>query len=120
MIRGKMVFEVLPAVAQDKSYALERWQRHTPSDTAVVYVGDDTNDEPVFHRVRTWGDISIAVGRERSNAEFVAETPRDVVWFIEWLAREWRWRGHETPANSTPADGTGPEPSELERAKSAR
>jgi trehalose-phosphatase len=121
VIRGKMVFEVLPAVARDKSYALEQWLKKTPNDTAVVYIGDDTNDEPVFHRVRSWGDVTIAVGRERSAAEFVAETPRDVVWFIEWLAREWRWRGHDGAGSNGGSTTATAEPSaEPERTKSAR
>jgi trehalose-phosphatase len=120
VIRGKMVFEVLPAVARDKSYALERWLRGTPNDTAVVYIGDDTNDEPVFQSVRGWGDVTIAVGRERSAAEFIAETPRDVVWFIEWLAREWRWRGRDADATNGPTAAAATEPAELERTKSAR
>lgn len=91
LIHGKMVFEVLPATGMDKAAALARWlpEKAVPG---LFYFGDDTNDEPVHALVRQLGGVAVAVGRTVSRAEFVLEAPEHVVWFLEWLTREWAAR----------------------------
>ncbi len=91
LVHGKMVFEVMPPVRWDKGSALERWLRPRRG-ALVVYLGDDTHDEPAFERARARGGVAVVVGRPFSRAEYVVASPREVVWFLEWLAREWRER----------------------------
>ena len=96
---GKRVFDLKPAIAWSKADALGVWlgtRRTGPAPrgkaprTLIVFLGDDTNDEPAYAWVRRRGGVSIAVGRKTSRAEFGVATPRHVVWFLEWLACEWR------------------------------
>jgi alpha,alpha-trehalase len=89
LVRGLEVFEILPDVAWDKSAALARWLRGL-RDPLVLYFGDDTVDEPVHAAVRARGGLAVAVGERASQAEFSLADPRQVVWFLEWLEREWR------------------------------
>jgi trehalose-phosphatase len=88
LVHGKKVFEVMPPVRWNKASALERWLR-TRRGALAFYFGDDTNDEPVFRRLRRDGGITVAVGRPGSRAEYLLGSPDEVVWFLEWLAREW-------------------------------
>ena len=89
ILHGKKVYEILPPGAPDKAGAMKAWiERHAPR-SAVFYFGDDSNDEPVHVNVRELGGISVAVGRNASRAEYALASPHDVVWFMEWLAREW-------------------------------
>jgi trehalose 6-phosphate phosphatase len=89
LVHGKRVFEVLPAVERDKSAALDGWLRPTGTQATVFYFGDDANDEPALERIRRHGGITVAVGAAVSRAEYRIESPREVVWFLEWLEREW-------------------------------
>lgn len=97
LVHGKMVFEVQPATGVDKAAALARW---LPEDgvPALFYFGDDTNDEPVHRLVRERGGVAVAVGRTVSRAEYALDSPAEVVWFLEWLAREWEARLPPAPA----------------------
>lgn len=92
LTRGKMVFEIMPATARGKNQAIDQWLAVTPPQSVVFYLGDDTNDEVVFSRLRAAGEITIAVSRERSAAEYRVDSTDEVVWFLEWLSREWAWR----------------------------
>jgi trehalose 6-phosphate phosphatase len=89
LVAGKKVFEILPALARDKSHALDRWLPRRPKRAVIFFFGDDANDEPLHRRVRRLRGIAVAVGRVRSRAEFVVPGPTDVAWFLEWLGREW-------------------------------
>jgi len=99
LVHGRTEFEVMPADGWDKAAALERWLESMPSGSVLVYFGDDTRDEPVHAAVRRRGGVAVAVGRIVSQAEFGLPTPGDVVWFLEWLDREWALR-HTAPAPS--------------------
>ncbi len=90
LVHGKRVFEVMPAVAWEKSAAVKLWLDRHPERTLFLYFGDDTNDEPVYGMVRERGGVAVAVGRTVSTAEYVLPSPSEVVWFLEWLEREWR------------------------------
>ena len=100
LIHGKRVFEVMPAVARDKSFAIERWLGLLPENSVSFYFGDDSNDEPAHERVRRYGGIAVAVGRPVSRAEYVVTSTSDVIWFLEWLEREWSVRHHSSPVAS--------------------
>ncbi|MBI1795741.1 MAG: trehalose-phosphatase [Candidatus Eisenbacteria bacterium] len=89
LVHGKRVFEIMPAVAWEKSAAVRMWLDARKGDGLLFYFGDDTNDEPVYSTVRERGGIAVAVGRTVSAAEYVLPSPAEVVWFLEWLEREW-------------------------------
>ncbi len=89
LVHGKRVFEVMPAVPWEKSAALRLWLDARGSTGTVFYFGDDTNDEPVHRMVRERDGIAVAIARTVSTAEFGLPSPSEVVWFLEWLEREW-------------------------------
>lgn len=100
LVHGKRVFEIMPAVPWEKSAALGLWLDARPERGTLIYFGDDTNDEPVHRLVRERGGIAVAVGRAVSAAEYGLPSPTEVVWFLEWLEREWtaHAEGREAPA----------------------
>lgn len=59
---GKCVVNVVPRDAPDKGRAVLALMRRAQAD-AVVYVGDDVNDEAVFERARP-GWFTVRVGRD--------------------------------------------------------
>jgi trehalose 6-phosphate phosphatase len=89
LVHGKRVFEVMPAVPWEKSAALKLWLEGRDSAGTLLFFGDDTNDEPVHRLVRERGGIAVAIGRVVSAAEFGLASPEEVVWFLEWLERQW-------------------------------
>jgi trehalose 6-phosphate phosphatase len=92
LVHGKRVFEVMPAVPWEKSAALKLWLDGREAQGTLLFFGDDTNDEPVHRLVRERGGIAVAVGRMVSAAEFGLPSPAEVVWFLEWLERQWSAR----------------------------
>ncbi len=93
LVHGRTEFEVMPADGWDKAAALERWLGAARAGATTLYFGDDTRDEPAHAAVRRRGGLAVAVGRTVSQAEYVMPAPEDVVWFLEWLDREWALRG---------------------------
>lgn len=93
LVHGRTGFEVMPADGWGKAAALERWLEPAPPEALILYFGDDTRDEPVHAAVRRRGGLAVAVDRVVSHAEYALPTPGDVVWFLEWLDREWSLRG---------------------------
>ena len=83
----------MPASGWDKAAALERWLESSGPETLLFYFGDDTRDEPVHAAVRRRGGLAVAVDRIVSQAEYALPTSGDVIWFLEWLDREWSLRG---------------------------
>jgi trehalose-phosphatase len=108
LVHGRTKFEVAPADGWDKAAALEHWLASTPAANALFYFGDDTRDEPVHEAVRQHGGVAVAVGRVVSRAEFSIPAPTDVIWFLEWLDREWTQRG--APPVSTVEEWLEPSP----------
>ncbi len=92
LVHGRTEFEVMPADGWNKAAALERWLGATRPGALTLYFGDDTRDEPAHAAVRRRGGVAVAVGRTVSQAEYVLPAPADVVWFLEWLDREWALR----------------------------
>jgi trehalose-phosphatase len=93
LVHGRAAFEVMPAGGWDKAAALERWLESAGPGTLLFCFGDDTRDEPVHEAVRRRGGHAVAVDRVVSHAEYALPTPGDVIWFLEWLDREWSLRG---------------------------
>ena len=87
---GRKVLEVRPAGARNKAAVLDAWLGRRTG--LVVYVGDDTNDEPAFARVRRRGGVGIVVGRRPSKARFRVPSTDGAIWFLEWVEREWAAR----------------------------
>lgn len=92
LVHGRAAFEVMPASGWDKAAALERWLEPAGSETMLFFFGDDTRDEPVHEAVRRRRGLAVAVDRVVSLAEYALPTPGDVIWFLEWLDREWSLR----------------------------
>lgn len=86
---GRKVFEFLPAVEWDKAAALDAWLGDL-GEPLVFFFGDDAVDEPVHEVVRRRGGVTVAVARRATSAEYGLPDAAQVVWFLEWLAREWR------------------------------
>jgi trehalose-phosphatase len=99
LVHGRTGFEVMPVGGWDKAAALERWLESAGPETLLFYFGDDTRDEPVHEAVRRRGGLAVAVDRIVSNAEYALPTPGDVIWFLEWLDREWALRA-DLPARA--------------------
>ena len=93
LVHGRTAFEVMPAGGWDKAAALERWLESAGPGALLFYFGDDTRDEPVHAAVRRRGGLAVAVDRIVSDAEYVLPSSGDVIWFLEWLDREWSLRG---------------------------
>jgi trehalose 6-phosphate phosphatase len=107
LVHGKRVFEIMPAVAWEKSAALRLWLDERRAAGTLLFFGDDTSDEPVYSTVRERGGVAVAVGRTVSAAEFSLPTPEEVVWFLEWLDAEWSARAAaaEPPEENRSASG---------------
>ncbi len=92
LIHGRTAFEVMPVGGWDKGAALEHWLGSAGPGTMLFYFGDDTRDEPVHAVVRRHGGLAVAVDRIVSQAEYALPSFGDVIWFLEWLDREWSLR----------------------------
>ena len=70
LMRGKKVFEILPAIDWNKGKAV-RWIMEALKvnwqDNTIVYIGDDTTDEDAFRAVRSRG-AGILVSTEGKNS----------------------------------------------------
>ena len=102
LVHGRAAFEVMPANGWDKAAAFERWVGSGRPAAVVFYFGDDTRDEPVYDIVRQRGGIAVAVRRIVSRAEYGMPTPGDVLWFLEWLEREWAQRHADSGCPARP------------------
>jgi trehalose-phosphatase len=93
LVHGRTAFEVMPVGGWDKAAALERWLEPAGPGTLLFYFGGDTCDEPVHAAVRRRGGLAVAVDRNVSHAEYALPSSGEVIWFLEWLDREWSLRG---------------------------
>lgn len=92
LVHGRTEFDLMPVDGWDKAAALDRWLESAPSNSTLFFFGDDTRDETAHESVRGRGGIAVAVDRIVSHAEYVLPVPGDVIWFLEWLDREWALR----------------------------
>lgn len=75
---GKMVVNVVSSAADDKAAALHRIARRAGVH-AVVYCGDDVNDETVFAaREPHWLTIRVGADAPESAARYFIDGPRDM------------------------------------------
>ena len=93
LVHGRTGFEVMPVGGWNKAAALEHWLESAGPGTLLFYFGDDTRDEPAHAAVRRRGGLAVAVDRIVSDAEYALPSSGDVIWFLEWLDREWSLRG---------------------------
>jgi trehalose 6-phosphate phosphatase len=72
---GKLVVNIVPRHAPDKAQAVRSLMRRAGT-TALVFAGDDVNDEPVFEAAQP-GWLTVRVGRDdpRSRAMFCLDSP---------------------------------------------
>ncbi len=75
---GKKVVNVMSALAPNKADAVARLATQLRSD-AVVFVGDDVNDEPVFERHEPcWLTVKVGLEDPCSKAQFYLHSTQDV------------------------------------------
>jgi trehalose 6-phosphate phosphatase len=80
---GKMVVNVAPADAPDKSSAVHALVARCAAEGAL-YAGDDVNDEPVFEAAPAdW--LTVRVGRveRHSRARFFLDSPNEIAMLLE-------------------------------------
>ncbi len=82
IMRGKKVFEILPAIDWNKGRAI-RWMMEALgldfNGYSIIYIGDDTTDEDAFRAIRTRGcGILVSDGLRTSAADFWLKSPDDV------------------------------------------
>jgi trehalose-phosphatase len=107
LVHGKRVFEIMPAIAWEKSAAVRMWLDERHAAGTLFFFGDDTSDEPVYAAVRERSGVAVAVGRTVSAAEFSLPSPAEVVWFLEWLDAEWNARAASSQASPEPQTAVG-------------
>ena len=75
---GKMVTNIVSAAADDKAAALRRLAQRDDA-RAVLYLGDDINDESVFAaREPTWLTVRVGTDHRESAARYFISGPREV------------------------------------------
>jgi trehalose 6-phosphate phosphatase len=75
---GKMVVNVVAEAADDKAAALRRLAQRAGA-RAVLYLGDDVNDESVFAaREPTWLTVRVGADHPESAARYFISGPREV------------------------------------------
>jgi trehalose 6-phosphate phosphatase len=75
---GKKVVNVMSAWAPNKADAVARLAQQLQSK-ALVFVGDDINDEPVFERLEPgWLTVKVGLEDARSKAQFYLHSTEDV------------------------------------------
>ncbi|HEY6513924.1 MAG TPA: trehalose-phosphatase [Burkholderiaceae bacterium] len=75
---GKMVVNVVAEAADDKAAALRRLAQRADAQ-AVLYLGDDVNDESVFAaREPTWLTVRVGADHPESAARYFISGPREV------------------------------------------
>jgi trehalose-phosphatase len=83
LLAGKCVWELLPRAPVDKAVAVRTildLERRNGSGLAVVFIGDDVTDEPVFSLPLT---LPVSVGRRQTAARYRLRSPADVVRLLE-------------------------------------
>jgi trehalose 6-phosphate phosphatase len=80
---GKMVVNVMAASAPNKADAIARLAQQLQSE-ALVFVGDDINDEPVFERPETgWLTVKVGLEDTLSKARFFLNSSDHIEMLLE-------------------------------------
>jgi trehalose 6-phosphate phosphatase len=90
LLRGRMVFDVLPPQVWDKGRATTWLLEHSgwgPGDVCPVCLGDDLTDEDMFAAVQGWG-LSVLVGspERATRAGYRLHDGQEVARFLEVFA----------------------------------
>lgn len=90
LLRGRMVFDVLPPQVWDKGRATTWLLEHSgwgPEDVCPCCLGDDLTDEDMFAAVQGWG-LSVLVGspKRATRAGYRLRDGREVARFLEVFA----------------------------------
>ncbi|MBZ5514243.1 MAG: trehalose-phosphatase, partial [Acidobacteriia bacterium] len=89
LLRGKKVWEILPAEVSGKGEAARNVLARLGGSALPVYVGDDTTDEAAFEALR--GGITVRVGpARRTKARYRLRNPQEVGRLLERLEDETR------------------------------
>ncbi|AHG02139.1 trehalose-phosphatase (plasmid) [Halostagnicola larsenii XH-48] len=95
---GKRVIEISPRIPWGKGNAVELLELSAPTDSLVVYLGDDTTDESAFEVVEPDG-IGIRVGGPSTSwASARVRSPAAVASFLHWIGTAGPPHATETPA----------------------
>lgn len=87
ILKGEMVWEVLPKELQGKGEAVRGLMRKFPPGTLGIYIGDGATDEPAFAALRR--GITVHTGRDQNTqAEFRLQNPAAALRFLGMLERE--------------------------------
>lgn len=91
LMRGKMVYEILPNIEWNKGMAV-RWIMKALNlswdNAMIIYVGDDTTDEFAFRTIRARGaGILVSSKTPSSAAHYQLSTPDDVLKLFEKLLK---------------------------------
>lgn len=82
LMKGKMVFEILPDIDWDKGKAIQWIMKALGiswSEASVIYIGDDVTDENAFRAIRTRGTgILVTKTDNPSSADFKLNSPTEV------------------------------------------
>ncbi|WP_353683738.1 trehalose-phosphatase [Thermodesulfovibrio sp. 3907-1M] len=85
ILKGKMVFEVLPAVNWNKGSAVSFLISHFKGEHLPVFVGDDITDETVFSEINDKG-LTVKVGYSKKTlAKYFIRNQKEVYRFIKTL-----------------------------------
>lgn len=84
--RGKKILEVLPDIDWGKGKIAEQIERRQGSKALVLAIGDDETDEEMFQHLKK--ALTIKVGRGKTAAKFRLSGTREVLRFLNWLAKE--------------------------------
>jgi trehalose-phosphatase len=92
LMKGKKVFELLPAIEWDKGKAI-RWileaMKIDWKDANIIYIGDDVTDEFAFRMIRTRGTGIVVLDEKNvSAADFRLESTEEVKEFFEKVIKE--------------------------------
>ncbi|MFH2138920.1 MAG: trehalose-phosphatase [Candidatus Omnitrophota bacterium] len=91
LMRGKMVYEILPAIDWNKGKAvcwIMKALNISWEEAIVVYIGDDTTDEDAFRAVRSRGVSILVCDQQRpSSADFCLSSPAEVLKLFELLLK---------------------------------
>jgi trehalose 6-phosphate phosphatase len=84
---GKKVVNVMAASAPNKADAISRLVQQLQSE-ALVFVGDDINDEPVFERSEPgWLTIKVGLEDHQSKAQFFLGSGHDIGALLDAIER---------------------------------
>jgi len=84
VMRGRKLWELLPAAVKGKGEATRELLRDLPSHTLPICIGDDASDETAFAALRNGMTLHVG-GKGRTKAKYWLRNPTEVREFLERL-----------------------------------